>query len=199
VNLVYAYALDPAALRAMPKEQVQPVAQLALGALFGETAARVVSAALGVCLVATVSAFVLTGPRVAYAMARDGVFPGFAARIHPSRGTPALATLTLAVASSALVWAGSFLELLDYASVGLAALTGLTVASIFPLRRRAGLTRPYKMPLYPLPPVAFLLLTIATVGYALADRERLMPGLLSLATLLAGIPLSYLIARPRST
>lgn len=198
VNLAYVYALDPVAVTAMSEKEARPVAELAVRALFGEVAARAIAAALGLCLVATVSAFVLTGPRVALAMARDGVFPVFAARLHPRRGTPAAATLTLAISSAALVWAGSFLELLDYASVGLAALTGLTVASVFPLRRRAGLTHPYKMPLYPLPPLAFLILTAATIGYALVEEKSRVPGLLSLATLLAGIPLSQLITHRRA-
>lgn len=194
VNLAFVYALDPLVMREMPPEEVQPVAKLATRALFGPAAARLVSAALGLCLVAAVSAFVLTGPRVAFAMARDGVFPGFAARLHPTRGTPAAATLTLVALSAALVWAGSFLELLDYASVGLAALTGLTVASVFPLRRRADLPRPYRLPLYPLPPLAFLALTAWTIGSALGEERSRVPGLLGLATLLAGVPLSRLIA-----
>ncbi len=193
VNLAFVFALDPTAMMGKAPEEVQPVAGLATRALFGPAAARVVGAALGLCLVASVSAFVLTGPRVAYAMARDGVFPGFAARLHPVRGTPAPATLALAVSAAALVWAGSFLELLDYASVGLAALSGLTVASVFPLRRRAGLARPYRLPLYPLPPLAFLVLIGVTIGYALAAERTRVPGLLSLATLLAGIPLSRLV------
>jgi APA family basic amino acid/polyamine antiporter len=203
VNVAFVYALDPAAMTAKSAEEVQPVAELAARALFGEAAARTIGAALGLCLVATVSAFVLTGPRVAFAMARDGVFPGFAARLHPVRGTPAAATLTLSAASAALVWAGSLSQLLDYTSVGLAALTGLTVASVFPLRRRADLPRPYRLPLYPLPPLAFLVLTVATIGYALADDKSRGPGLLSLATLLIGIPLSRLIpdrrGRPATT
>ncbi len=193
VNLAFVYALDPAAVTAMTPDEVRPVAELAARVLFGPAAGRAVGAALGLCLVAAVSAFVLTGPRVAVAMARDGAFPAYAARLHPTRGTPAAATLTLAGASAALVWAGSFLELLDYASVGLAALTGLTVASVFPLRRRSDLPRPYRLPLYPLPPLAFLALTALTVGCALADGRSRVPGLLSLATLLAGVPLSRLV------
>jgi APA family basic amino acid/polyamine antiporter len=193
VNLAFVYALDPAAMTTKSPEEVQPVAELAARSLFGPATARVLGAALGLCLVASVSAFVLTGPRVAYAMARDGAFPGFAARLHPVRGTPISATLTLAILAAVLVWAGSFLELLDYASVGLAALSGLTVASVFPMRRRAGLERPYRLPLYPLPPLAFLALILATVGFALTSERSRMPGLLSLATLLAGIPLSRLV------
>ncbi len=193
VNLAFVYALDPTAVKLMSSEEVRPVAGLATRTLFGPAAARVVGAALGLCLVAAVSAFVLTGPRVAFAMARDGVFPAFAARLHPVRGTPSAATLTLTFASSVLVWAGSFLELLDYASVGLGALSGLTVASVFPLRRRAGLIHPYRLPFYPVPPLAFLALTAWTIGSALAEERSRVPGLLSLATLLAGIPLSRLI------
>jgi APA family basic amino acid/polyamine antiporter len=193
VNVAYVYALDPATFPARSRDDVQPVAELAITALFGPEAGRVAAAALGLCLVATVSAFLLTGSRVAYAMARNGAFPAYAARLHPVRGTPAPAVLTLTLFSAALVWAGSFDELLGYASVGLAALTGLTVASVFAIRRRADLPHPYRLPLYPLPPLVFLLLTVVTIAYALADEKNRVPGLLSLATVLLGIPLSRLV------
>ena len=81
-------------------------------------------------------------------MAVDGVFPGFAARLHPTRQTPAPAIITQMIAAAALVWAGTFRELLDYASVGLALLTGLTIASVFALRRRSILPHPYRMPFF---------------------------------------------------
>src|SRR5690606_19813685 len=111
----------------------------------------------------------------------------------------ALATLLQALLAVGLVWSGSFLELLNYTAVGLAALAGLTIASVFPLRRRAGLAHPYKLPLYPLPPVIFLLLAAWTVGYTVYEEVYLngtMPGpaVLSLITLLIGIPLSRMIA-----
>jgi len=140
-----------------------------------------------------VSAYLLTGPRVAFAMARDGAFPAFAGRLHPTRGTPAWATWTQAAVAVGLIWSGSFLEVLNYTTVGLAALMGLTVASVFPLRRRPGLAHPYRLPLYPLPPLLFLLLTAWTVAYAVFEEERRLPALLSLGTLLVGIPLGYLI------
>jgi APA family basic amino acid/polyamine antiporter len=190
VNVAYVYALDPAVFPSRSREEVQPVAELAITALFGAEAGRAAAAALGLCLVATVSAFLLTGSRVAYAMARDRAFPAYAARLHPVRGTPAPAVLTLTVLAAALVWAGSFDELLGYASVGLAALTGLTVASVFAIRRRTDLPHPYRLPLYPLPPLVFLVLTLVTIAYALADENNRVPGLLSLATVLLGIPLS---------
>lgn len=195
VNLAYVYALDPVAmtLRSKDDPNVEQVAKLASEQLFGQTAAEVIGAVLGITLVASVSAYLLTGPRVAFAMARDRAFRAFAGRVHPTRGTPAAATLTQAAIAIALVWSGSFLELLNYISVGLAALAGLTVASVFPLRRRRDLSRPYRLPLYPLPPLAYLVLTVWTVSGIVADPGYRIPALLSLATLALGIPLSYVL------
>lgn len=197
VNAAYVYALDPVEMTRQPEEEVKRVAELAADALFGRSAADLIAGGLGLALVGTVSAYLLTGPRVAFAMARDRAFPAYAGRLHPTRGTPAAATLTQAAITVGLIWSGSFEELLDYAAVGLAVLSGLTVASVFPLRRRAGLAHPYRLPLYPLPPVVYLLLIVWTVGYTVyqeVDGGKLPgPAVLSLLTLLVGLPLSRLL------
>ena len=199
VNLTYVYALDPADMKTT-KDDVSKVAELATSAMFGSSAAAAVAIALGLSLVASVSAYMLTGPRVAFAMARDGVFPGFAGRLHPTFATPAWATVTQAAMAVGLIWSGTFQQLLNYTAVGLAALMGLTVASVFPLRHRHGLRHPFRTPLYPLPPLLFLALTGWTVGYAVTrfdNREQWVPAVLSLATVLVGIPLARLIPDPR--
>lgn len=196
VNLAYVYALDPVAMTRKSFGEVEKVAELATAALFGPEAAVAVALALGVSLLASVSAYVLTGPRVAYAMARDGAFPAFAGRLHPTRATPVWATFTQAAAAVGLIWSGSFLEVLNYTTVGLAALMGLTVASVFPLRRRPDLAHPFRVPLYPLPPLLFLALTAWTVTYAVFEERTRVPALLSLGTLLLGIPLARLIPDP---
>jgi APA family basic amino acid/polyamine antiporter len=203
VNAAYVYALDPVEMTRKSRDDVERVAVLAADALFGTEAGRVIGAVLGLTLVSTVSAYLLTGPRVAFAMARDGVFPAFAGRLHPTRGTPAAATLTQAAIAIGLIWSGSFEELLKYAAVGLAVLSGLTVASVFPLRRRAGLAHPYRLPLYPLPPLLYLLLigwTVAhTVGEEVDSGKLPGPALLSLLTVLIGLPLSRLLPEPTRT
>lgn len=196
VNLAYVYALDPAEMTRKSFGEVEKVAELATAALFGPEAAVLVALALGLSLLASVSAYLLTGPRVAFAMARDGAFPAFAGRLHPTRGTPAWATWTQAAAAVGLIWSGSFLDVLRYTTVGLAALMGLTVASVFPVRRRTDLARPYRLPLYPLPPLLFLALTAWTVAYAVFQESSRVPALLSLGTLLLGIPLARLIPDP---
>jgi APA family basic amino acid/polyamine antiporter len=203
VNMAYVYALDPVEMTQARFEDFSQVARIAVEAMFGRDAANVVAVALGLSLVASFSAYTLVGPRVAYAMARDGAFPGYAARLHPTRQTPVLATFTQVAIAIGLIWSGTFEELLNYTSVGLAAITGLTVAAIFPIRRRTDLPHPYKMPLYPLPPVLFLLLIAWTIAYTLfselfkdGELQRPGPATLSILTLLIGIPLAYLIPAP---
>jgi APA family basic amino acid/polyamine antiporter len=149
---------------------------------------------------------VLTGPRVAFAMARGGAFPGYAGRLHPTRQTPIAATWTQAAISVGLITTGTFEQLLNYTSVGLAVAASLTILSIFPIRRRADLPHPYKMPLYPLPPILFLLLTAWSVGYTVYDElvkkgELQMPGpaTYSLLTILVAIPISLVIPAGRKT
>jgi APA family basic amino acid/polyamine antiporter len=196
VNLVYVYALDPIEMMGKTDDEVKPVATLAASVLFGSTAAGTISIALGLGLMATVSAGLLTGPRIAYAMALDGVFPRYAARLHPTRRTPVAATITQTVVAIGLVWLASLEDLLTFAGVGFAAISGLTVASVIPIRKRPDLPHPYRLPLYPIPPLAYLLLIGWTIGFMLVTQEsQRLPGLLSLAVIVIGIPLSWLIRK----
>ncbi len=188
VNVAYVFALDPTEMRNRPEDEVKAVAKTATNELFGPEAAFGISFALGLGMMATVSAALLTGPRIAYAMALDGVFPNYAGRLHATRRTPVAATLTHVAVAIGLVWAGTFRELLDYASIGFVAISGLTVASVFAIRRRQDLPHPYRVPLYPLPPLVYLILIGWTIGNALLAGE--LPAILSLGTILVGIPLS---------
>ncbi|MFO0937124.1 MAG: amino acid permease [Gemmataceae bacterium] len=194
VNLAYVYALDPVAMSNRSPGEVEKVAELAVFELFGARVANVFSTLVGLSLIASVSAYVLTGPRVSYAMARDGFFPSFAGRLHPTRGIPVYATLAQGGVAITLVWSGSFLQLLDYTSVGLAAVSGLVVASVFPLRRRA-VPGSYCMPLYPFPPLIYLGLVVWTVTQQVIDVDKRTPALLSLATILAGVPVAGFLTK----
>ncbi len=92
LNTSYALALSAADIRAIvgtPENvnAIAPIAQIAVDRLYGHRIADPLSAAIGVTLLASVSAYILTGPRVAYAMARAGQFPEAAGRLS-SRGAP---------------------------------------------------------------------------------------------------------------
>jgi APA family basic amino acid/polyamine antiporter len=194
VNLAYVYALDPASLVGLSDDEVKKVADMSVVQLFGRTAANVFATLVGLSLVASASAYVLTGPRVAFAMARDGLFPTFAGRLHPTRSVPVPATLALGGAAAVFVWLGSLRQLLDYTAVGLAAVSALVIASVFPIRRR-NVPGTYRLPLYPLPPLLYLGLVLWTVAAQFLNEEQRIPALLSLATIAVGIPLARLFTR----
>ena len=92
LNTAYALALSAADVRAIvggPENvnAIAPIAQIAADRLYGHRVADPLSVAIGLTLLASVSAYILTGPRVAYAMARAGQFPEVAGRLS-ARGTP---------------------------------------------------------------------------------------------------------------
>ena len=112
-------------------------------------------------LLSTLSAYLLLGPRVLYAMAQAGQFPAIAARLRPRVGTPAVATLFQVVMTLILLWTGSFESIVLYASVGLSIFSMLAMSSIFVLRRkRPDLPRPFRTPGYPVTPAVYLILTV---------------------------------------
>lgn len=197
VNLTYVYALDPHEMTQLSIPEVIPVAQLAAERLFGSRVATVVSVLLGLGMLASVSAYILSGPRIAFAMAADGAFPRFAARLHPVRQTPMRAIVAQGLLATAMAWSGPFLDILNYTAIGLAAISGLVVCAIFPLRRRTDLPHPFRMPLYPLPPVLYLLLTGWIVVSGLIRVDTMWPTLLSLLTIAAGWPVAAWVLRQR--
>lgn len=197
LNVLYIYAIDPLEFAAMPMDEVGRVAELAMARLCGPELGRGLSLLLGVGLVASVSAYLMSGSRVLAAMAGDGAFFPSAGRWHPTRGTPVVAVACLAITASLLACSGSFLQLLDYTSTGLTAVSALVVAAIFPLRAKNPQGAVFRMPLYPLPPVLVLVLSAWTVAAVLMQPEKRLSALLSLATIAAGIPLAGWL-RPES-
>ncbi|MEW4564186.1 APC family permease [Bremerella sp. JC770] len=203
VNLTYVFALDPQEMTQLSIPEVIPVAQLAAKQLFGSQVAGVVSILLGLGMLASVSAYMLSGPRIAFAMASDGAFPKFAARLHEKRQTPVAAIIVQGSIAIGMVWSGPFLDILNYTAIGLAVVSGLVVASIFPLRNREDLPHPYRLPLYPLPPLLYLGLMGWIVASGLMqdveglqlDEPRLPTTTLSLLTILLGLPVAYVLAR----
>ncbi|MBM4021800.1 MAG: amino acid permease [Planctomycetes bacterium] len=199
INLAYALALPAADVEAIVADRgldaVAPIAQLAAERLFGPRVAGPLSVAVGLTLLASVSAYVLTGPRVAAAMARAGQFPALAGRLSAD-GTPVAATLLQAGWALVLLWTASFETILLYAGLGLAVFSMLSVAAVFVLRvRRPDLPRPFRTPGYPLVPTVYLLgMGILTAAVA---WERPIVAAVSIATIAAGVPLWWLTTAAR--
>ena len=200
LNTVYALALPAHEIQGIAEQDgfnaVAPVAEIAARRLFGPAPAAPLSIAVGLTLLASLSAYVLTGPRVAYAMARAGHFPAVAGRLTDRAGTPAVATALQVAWSLVLLWTGSFESIVIYAGVGLALFSMLAVSSIYILRRtRPDLSRPFRTPGYPIVPAIFL--TVTALLTIAAFVERPWVSLYSLLSILAGVPVYYLGLRPR--
>lgn len=190
LNAFYLYALPIPEMAG-----VQAIAEKASVAAFGELASHLMSAILLLAITGSTSAMILAGPRVYYAMARDGVFPRAIADVHPGFQTPARAILLQSVWTTILIcfWA-SLEKLLVYTGFALVLFAALAVCAVFVLRiRRPDLPRPYRVPGYPLVPALFVLASLWMGIFTL--RGRPTESLLGLLTVAAGVPFYYWFRR----
>jgi basic amino acid/polyamine antiporter, APA family len=126
--------------------------------IWGPAGASAVSIAAMISIFAALNGSILTGARVPYAAARDGLFFRSAARVHPAFHTPGVSILMLSAWSSVLVLSGKYEELFDFVIFGSWILYAMATASVFVLRRtRPDLPRPYRTFGYPAVPMLFLI------------------------------------------
>lgn len=170
------------------------VAEIAVRNLFGESAAVWLAVMISIGLVSALSAYTMIGPRVYYAMARDGLFFRFAAQIHPRFRTPSLSIVAQGILASVMVLSGTFEELLIYIGFALGIFPWMAVLGLILLRRREpARERPYRVWGYPFTPLFFLTAMAIILTVAMIGRPR--PSLLALATVAAGIPFYWLVAQ----
>jgi APA family basic amino acid/polyamine antiporter len=167
------------------------VPQLAVERLFGARASGAFSIAVGLTLLATVNAFVVTGPRIYFAMARDGLFPSIAGRVSRRGQVPVYAMIAQSLCAIVILHATDFQNLYKYASVGLSLFALLFVSAVYVLRwRRPDMARPFRVPGYPVVPAIFMAVTVFMAVFAFIQWRE--PSLYSLASILAGIPVYYI-------
>ena len=135
LNVVFIYAVPLEKMKG-----VVAIGSLAATHLFGPAVAGFFSAAMMLSLVATVNAMSTIGPRVYYAMAKNGAFFSAAAKVHPRWHTPVVAIIAQAICTM-LMTMSSFVDLLMYIGLLLNFFAVMSVASIFIFRRRQGWQR----------------------------------------------------------
>ena len=194
LNALYLYVLPIGSLAAIKGSVLDVIADRLLGTRAG-TVMGVVSL---VSLAASISAMTIAGPRVYYAMARDGVFVDAAARIHPRYRTPALAIAAQALWSALLVVAGGADALIRYTGFAVILFSGVAVLALFVLRKRApGAPRPFTANGYPLVPAIFATASFLVVGNAVYRDPG--PSGAGALIILGGIPVYAMFRSRRAT
>ena len=149
-----------------------------------------------VSLAASVSAMTIAGPRVYYAMARDGVFLSSAAIVHPRYRTPAIAIVAQAVWSGLLVLSGGADALIRYTGFTVILFSNVAVVALFVLRaREPDAPRPFSALGYPIAPAIFIAASSLIVANAIYRDPG--PSSAGIGIILAGIPLYFFFARRR--
>ncbi len=181
-------------LRAVPLSELSgtvEVGHLAATRLFGVTAGKLISSLIAIVLVSTVSAMIMTGPRVYHTIGQD--FPLFKKLSSESaRGTPLIAICLQAIISIVIVFTATFDMLLNYIGFTLSLSTGLTVAGVIVLRNREpDLKRPYRTWGYPVTPILFIMLSLWMVMHNLIIRP--FESIIGIMTIVIGI-IIYIVA-----
>ncbi len=192
LNLLYLFALSPAELGSLDGRLVDTVAEQ----LFGFVAGDVLAVFSIVSLAASISAMVLAGPRVYYAMARDGLFLRSAARVHPRYRTPVVAIVAQALWSAVLVLSGTLAQLVNYTGFAVVLFSGVAVTALFVLRRRHPTeVRPFSAWGYPVAPAVFVTASAVIVLNEMWRNPR--TSLVGLAVIALGLPVYFVANRKR--
>ncbi len=172
---------------AVPLEKMKgviSVGALAAKNLFGPAVAGIFAALMAVSLMSTVNAMVTIGPRVYYAMAKNGAFPELAARVHPGFRTPVWAIVCQGVCSVLMTFT-SLPDLVQYIGVLLNVFASMAVASLFVLRKRPGWQKVGVVSFaFPLAPLIFIAVGVWMTLFGLTVNPRVT--FAALATVAAG-------------
>ena len=203
LNGLYLYVLPVGALAQVKGSVLDVVAEKLLGNGAGNTMG-VVSI---ISLMASISAMTFAGPRVYYAMARDGVFFRSAASVHPSFKTPAVAIIAQSIWSTILVLTGSANTLTTYTGFAVVLFAGVAVAALFVLRvREPNAERPFKAIGYPIAPGIFAIASLLILSNALytdlvvpmMNNTKFGPSAAGFLVIGLGLPLYFWFSRGRS-
>ncbi len=166
--------------------------------MLGPTGEAFIAVAILISSFGCVNGLVLSGARVVYAMARDGLFFPSGAAIHPVYRTPAHALVIQGVVAGILTLTGTYSDLLTLTAFSSLLFNTLTVVGLFVLRRTSPeMPRPYRAWGYPVLPLLYILVSIFFLFFILKGDPR-NSGMGLLLTAL-GIPAYLYWRRARAT
>ncbi len=198
-NVAYLHVLPVDAAAAVPDQRI--AAEVA-SILLGPIGVSLIAAAILISSFGCDNGLILAGPRLYYAMARDGLFLKGAANIDPERGTPVRSLWYQALWTILLILTGSlgtrgaqlYSDLLTFTSFASLLFNALTVFGIFLLRfRQPNLERPYRVPAYPFIPALYLAVAaFFLVFIAVGDPRNAGLGTV---LMLLGVPVYFFLKR----
>ena len=182
LNLFYIYAVPPEKMAG-----VISIGGLAVGNLFGRSFESALSVLISFALFSSLSAFIILGPRVYYAMSLDGYFFPFASSVHPKFKVPSKSVLLQGAIAAVLVLFGTFDQILTYMGFSLGIFPILAVLGVFKLRKSKASI--YRLPGFPAVPLIYMLagISILTLGFF----ERPVESSIAIVMVLVGIPVFF--------
>jgi len=161
--------------------------------LFGRAGGLIFSLIVVVSVLGSITAVVMSAPRVYFAMARDGLFIPSVAVLHKRYETPARAIALQAVLASVLVTAGSFNEIVSYFIFIVVVFIALSVGALFKFRREDAHGVRYLTPGYPVTPVVFLVMILFLLILLGGSSPR--EAFLGVAVVALGLPVYLFLFR----
>jgi APA family basic amino acid/polyamine antiporter len=189
LNVLFVYAVAPSEMSG-----VIPVGGVAALGLFGGAADTLISLLIAFALLSSISALIILGPRVYYAMSRDGYFFKAVSQVHPVFRVPSKAIVLQFLIAALMVVSGTFDQILTYMGFCLGIFPIVAVLGVIKLRA-AGKSA-YRMPLYPLAPIVFIAASLVIL--VLAYLERPIESSIAVATVAVGIPVYVFFSKSRA-
>ena len=189
--------LNAVFLATAPQDEMRGQLEVGLIAgkhIFGENGGRIVGAVICLGLISAISSMTWIGPRVTMSMGEDHWLLRFLGRKN-AEGVPANAVLVQLLIVNLLLLTRSFELVVIYIQFALLLCSLLTVIGVVVLRMaRPEIARPYRVWLYPIPPIVFAAITVWMMVYLL--RSKTTESIAGLGTAIAGL-LLYFCARRR--
>ncbi len=190
INLMYLNVMSVSEIAHAPSEIVATAAALKI---FGSDGAKFIAVMIMVSTFGCNNGLILSGARVYYTMARDGLFLPVAGKLS-NKGVPAKALWMQCLWACLLCISGQYSNLLDFIIFTVLLFYILTIAGIFKLRRTMpDHPRPYKAFGYPVIPVLYIILA-SFICVAMLILKPLYAGL-GLGIVLLGLPVFYFLQK----
>jgi APA family basic amino acid/polyamine antiporter len=178
LNILYLYAIPPDKIQG-----VISIGGLAAAYLFNPSFEKILSVMIAFALLSSISAFIILGPRVYFAMAKNAHFFKFASEVHPTTHVPAKSIYIQGLIACIMVLSGSFDQILTYMGFSLGIFPIIAIFGVYKLKNPGS----YFIP--------GIYISISSLILLLAYLERPVESTIAIITVLIGIPAYRFIAK----